>query len=69
MYNSTFYYTFTIELFTWIIIYGILITAEFAYVEQNIFSLYRDGNDLVVSRSDDDLNGELFSSETFTFNN
>ncbi len=58
-----------IELLTWIITYGILITAKFAYVERNIFSLYRDGNSLVDSRSDGVLNGELFRSETFTFNN
>ena len=67
--NSTFYYTFMKQLFTPIIIYGILITSEFASIERNIFSSYKDGNGLVVSMSGSVLNGELFSSETFTFNN
>ena len=57
------------ELFTPIIIYGILITSEFASIERNIFSSYKDGNGLVVSLSGSVLNGELFSSKTFTFNN
>ena len=57
------------QLFTPIIIYGILITSEYASIERNIFSSYKDGNGLVVSMSGSVLNGELFSSETFTFNN